>query len=135
MPNLRIMREAGASPWRRAESSKWSSRTSRCWWMVGGDSARPSMMARACVKIQGLPMQPRATLTQSTPVVSSMSKMSRAVQISPEPPRVNGGWEVEKSGAWNFPSLYRSARSRRKGRWPGPTYFCWTVRQWTVAPA
>ena len=43
------------------------------------------MSCRACRKIHGLPMQPRATLTACTPVPCSMAKMSATVHASPEP--------------------------------------------------
>jgi hypothetical protein len=52
---------------------------------VGSAGRRPAIMSRAWRKIQGLPMQPRATLTPATPHWSSMAKMSSTVQMSPPP--------------------------------------------------
>ena len=50
--------------------------------IVGGIGSSPAMIARACVKIHGLPMHPRATLTAATPVVP----VSRAVaSAGPDP--------------------------------------------------
>ncbi len=46
--------------------------------------------ARACSKIHGLPIAPRATETPSTPVSRSMSRQSWAVNRSPLPSTVRG---------------------------------------------
>ena len=51
----------------------------------GGRTLPPSMSARASRKIHGLPCAPRATITASQPVRSSIAFASAAVKTSPLP--------------------------------------------------
>ena len=128
MPNFRIIMDAMRSPWSRWESSKCSRRTWRCCAMVGancvGSASGLVISSRACWKSHGLPIQPRATETMSTPVCWIMRKMSWASQMSPDPPMV-------KLGVWP----YWSTKSLRKDQRDGPIYFWVTLRPWTTAPA
>ena len=64
------------------------------------------MSARHSLKIQGLPRAPRATMTASTPVCSSMAFASKPEKMSPLP--MTG----IDTAALTAPTMSQSARPR-----------------------